>query len=168
MEKEIFFVDICNTLADVNGQLNLLEFQTDVYPSRVPTEVFTEELFRQAEQIWPIVKLVKKMAQHCSIVYLTARREEMRSVTLEWLKTFALPAGPVIHTNGRLKGEVALELVSPEWIGGAVEDSPQEIEGYIRAIPGIRLLIPEWTHNEGTMGIHIPLFKTIESESNYG
>ena len=161
MQKKVFFVDICNTLANVNEQLNLLGFQTDVYPAPIPAEVFTEELFRQAKPIQTVVNLVKRLVDRGnSLVYLTARSESVREVTLEWLRANAIPAGPVIHTNGRLKGEIALELVHVDWIAGAVEDSPQEIEGYVEAIPGIRLLVPEWTHNEGiTKGIRIPLLR---------
>ncbi|HZK53481.1 MAG TPA: hypothetical protein VFC84_04745 [Desulfosporosinus sp.] len=161
MQKKVFFVDICNTLANVNEQLNLIGFQTDVYPAPIPAEVLTEELFRQAKPIQTVVNLVKRLVDRgYSLVYLTARSESVREVTLEWLRANALPAGPVIHTNGRLKGEIALELVHVDWIAGAVEDSPYEIMGYIRSIPGIRLLVPEWPHNEGiTKGIRIPLLR---------
>lgn len=158
MEKKIFFVDICNTLSDVNGQLNQLGFLTDVYPSPVPKEVFNEELFRNAGPIWPVINLVKRLSDRYSIVYLTARPESVREVTLEWLKRYALPAGPVIHTNGRVKGEMAIELVHADWIGGAIEDSTHEIEGYVWSIPGIRILVPDWPHNQGiTNGIRISL-----------
>lgn len=157
---KVFFIDICNTVADINEQLNLRGFQTSVYPAFVPPEVFTEELFRAAAPIWPVVNLVKRLAKQCSIVYLTARPEKVREVTLEWLERYALPAGPVIHTNGQLKGKVALELVHHDWIAGAIEDSPQEIAGYVEAIPGIRLLVPEWPHNATvTMGMRIPLLR---------
>ena len=158
MRKKVYFVDICNTIANVNEQLNLRGFQTDVYPSPIPPEVFTEELFRQAKPIWPIINLVRRLVdQDNSLVYLTARSEKVREVTLEWLKAYDLPAGPLIHTNGRLKGEIAIELVHVEWIAGAFEDSPHELVGYVQANPGIRLLVPDWPHNEGTKGIRIPL-----------
>lgn len=159
--RQVFFVDICNTLADVNGQLNLRGFQTSVYPALVPPEAFTEELFRDAAPIWPVINLVKWLAERYSIVYMTARPEKVRKVTLEWLESHSLPAGPVIHTNGRLKGEIALELVHREWIAGAIEDSPHEITGYAEAIHGIRLLVPDWPHNqEITRGMRIPLLCT--------
>lgn len=162
MRKKVFFVDICNTIANVNEQLNLRGFQTDVYPSPIPAEAFTDELFRQAKPIWTVINLVKRLVdQGYSLVYLTARSENIREVTLEWLKAYDLPVGPLIHTNGRLKGEIVMELVPVDWIAGAIEDSPHEIVGYVEAIPGIRLLVPEWTHNEGTKGIRIPLFCKI-------
>lgn len=158
MHEKVYFVDICNTIANVNEQLNLRGFQTDVYPSPIPAEAFTEELFRQAKPIWTSINLVKRLVdQGNSLVYLTARPERVREVTLQWLRAYDLPVGPVIHTNGRLKGEMALELVHVNWIAGAVEDSPQEIVGYVQAVPGIRLLVPDWQHNEGTKGIRIPL-----------
>ncbi|KLU62319.1 hypothetical protein CEB3_c13630 [Peptococcaceae bacterium CEB3] len=160
MERKIFFVDICNTLADVNGQLNLQGYQTNMYPAAIPADVFTAGLFRQAEPIWQVVNLVKRLSERYSIVYLTARRESVRQVTLEWLKGYSLPAGPVIHTGSRLKGELVRELANLDWIAGAIEDSPQEIARYAEAIPGIRLLVPEWPHNEGVaMGMRIPTTK---------
>jgi len=157
VRKKVFFVDICNTIANVNEQLNLRGFLTNVYPSPIPAEAFTEKLFRQAKPIWPIINLVKRLVdQGYSLVYLTARPESVREVTLEWLRAHDLPVGPVIHTNGRLKGEMALDLVHADWIAGAIEDSPHEIAGYAEAIPGIRLLVPEWLHNEDVKrGIHI-------------
>ena len=155
MKNKVFFVDICNTLADVNGELNRLGFQTSVYPSVVPAEVFTEEMYRQAAPIWPIIRLVQRLAKQYAIVYLTARPENVREVTKEWLQAYGLPAGPVVHTQGRLKGNVALELVHPNWIAGAMEDSPHELESYARFIPGIRLLIPDWPHNEESVGIRL-------------
>jgi hypothetical protein len=159
MKKKVLFVDICNSIANVNSQLNLMGYQTDVYPSPVPADVFTEELFRAAEPIWPVINVVKRLSERHSIVYLTARPEKVRTVTLEWLKAYDLPAGPLVHTNGRLKGEIALELVCADWIAGAVEDSPHEIEGYLKLVPGMQVLVPDWPHNkEITRGIRIPLF----------
>jgi hypothetical protein len=160
MKKKVFFVDICNTIANVNEQLNLLGFQTSVYPAPIPAEVFTEELFRQAKPMQTVVNLVKRLVgQGYSLVYLTARPEGVREVTLEWLRAYDLPVGPLVHTSGRLKGEMALELVHVDWIAGAIEDSPHEIESYAQAIPGIRLMVPDWQHNEGiTRGIRIPLY----------
>lgn len=166
-KKKVFFVDICNTLADINGELSKMGYQTDVYPCLAPAEIYTERLFRKAQPIWTCINLVKKLAESHSIVYLTARDEKMREVTQEWLTAYSLPAGPVVHTHSRLKGDIVLELVPAEWIGGAIEDSPQEIEGYRRTIAGIRLLIPDWPHNQGTQGFHIPVF-VPEGESSYG
>jgi hypothetical protein len=153
--QKLFFVDVCNTLANVIEQLNIRGYRTDIYPCPAPPETYTEELFRSARPIWPIIDWVKELpGQGYSLVYLTARPQKYKTVTLEWLEQHGLPKAPLLHSNGRSKGEVAkiLSLNPKVEIAGALEDSPQEIRGYIQAVPGIRLYVPEWEYNAHLSG----------------
>lgn len=153
--QKLFFVDVCNTLANIIEQLNIRGYRTDIYPCPAPTEVYTEELFKTARPIWPVINLVKELPERgYDLVYLTARPSQYRAVTQEWLDEYGLPKAPLLHTNGRSKGEIAkiFSLNPKVEIAGALEDSPQEIRGYIQAVPGIRLYVPEWEYNAHLSG----------------
>ena len=150
--QKLFFADVCNTLANVIEQLNIRGYRTDIYPCPAPPEVYNEELFRSARPIWSVLNIVKELPeQGYTLVYLTARPSQL---TQEWLDKYGLPQALLLHTNGRSKGEIAkiFSLNPKVEIVGALEDSPQEIRSYLRAVPGIKLYVPEWEYNAHLSG----------------
>ncbi len=150
--QRIIFVDICNSLADVNSELKKRGYRTDIYPSPIPKEAFTEQLFMDAQPIRSVIELVQKLeAQDYSLVYLTARPVKFRSVTLDWLKKYGLPKAPMLHSNERLKGEFVKNY---SHVVGAIEDSPHEIKSYLEVAPDMKIIVPDWEYNR-----HIDLEK---------
>lgn len=148
--QKVFFVDVCNSLADINTELRKRGYRTDIYPGPVPAEVFTYQLFADAQPIQPIIELVKSLvSQDYYLIYLSARLVKFREVTLEWLEKHGLPKAPLIHTNGRLKGEFArvFSLDPRVELVGAIEDNPHEIRSYLDVVPDMELYVPAWDYN---------------------
>lgn len=100
MNDTIIFVDICNTIANVNNQLVKRGFHTDIYPCEVPVHVWEDTLtFKEAEPIKPVIYFVTKLAAIGKIFYLTARSQKFHDVTSDWLRRHGLPEGPIIFTK---------------------------------------------------------------------
>jgi hypothetical protein len=93
-------VDICNSLANVNLELQNRGFDTSIYPSPVPIKTWSElDIFRSAKLIEPVAKLVHQLHEDgYTIIYLTARPRELEKVTIEWLTTYGLPEAPLHFT----------------------------------------------------------------------
>jgi hypothetical protein len=146
--RKTWLIDICNSLADLNTELEKRGFRTDIYPAPSPKEIWQDmSIYSTARPIWNIIRLVKKLAETSDIIYLTARPVEAREVTLEWLEKYGLPKAPLIHTNGRLKGEFVRAFQPDLAIAGAIEDAPHEIASYLQAKPDMELLVPDWGYN---------------------
>lgn len=157
MNRKIFFVDIDNTLANVNAQLVQLGIDTSFYPAKVPEGLWNENIFKYAEPIAPVINFVRAVNIHYEIVYLTARKEVYHEATLLWLKEHKLPLSPIIHTNGRKKGEFIRLFSQTETVVGAIEDSPQEINSMRSAKKDLILYIPDWSYNRNLEGIRIKI-----------
>ena len=150
MKEKIFFVDICNSLADVNSQLRNMGYRTDIYPVQIPAKVWADmSIFRNAHPIQSVCDFVKSLAGY-KLIYLTARPIEARESTLLWLEKHGLPKAPLIHTNGRSKGEFvkAFSFDKNVAVVGAIEDSPHEIRNYTEVVPEMDLYIPQWEYNK--------------------
>lgn len=151
-QKDIFLIDICNTVADVCFLLKEKGYRVDIYPTTLPEpgKVFTEEFFRAARPIQPVIDLVREMeSRGLSPVYLTARDPKMNQVTLQWLKENNLPKAPVVYANGSLKAKLAKNLFAQDGhkIMAVLEDSPQEICGYLDLLPEAKVFVPIWDYN---------------------
>ncbi len=156
--KNFIFVDICNTLANVNAELAKRGVDTSIYPSDIPDGIWNDvSIFSEAEPIMPVVELVRELAGQYDIVYLTARPPSARYITLSWLQRNHLPKAPLIHTNGRLKAEFVAAYSLTENVIGVVEDAPHELQSIMRVRPDVPLYIPDWNYNK-----HISIGTRIE------
>ena len=157
MSRKIFFVDIDNTLANVNAQLEQLGIDTSIYPAKVPIELWNADIFKYAAPIVPVINFVKAVHVHYEIAYLTARKGSHHEATLLWLKEHNLPLSPIIHTHGREKGEFVHLFSQTETVVGAIEDSPQEIDSMRSAKNDLIMYIPDWAYNRDIEGIRIKI-----------
>jgi len=163
LPNQIIFVDICNTLCDINSELEKRGCRTDIYPSPISEKIFNDGLFASAEPIQPVIDLVKQLsAQGYKIIYITARSIDFDNITKTWLKKYNLPEGTILHTFGDRKGEVAQSHINIKnalgetmEVVGAIEDSPAEIRSYVETFPGIKIYIPDWEYNSHIGGIRI-------------
>ncbi|WP_028987559.1 hypothetical protein [Thermicanus aegyptius] len=149
--KKILLVDLDNTLADTNGQLKKMGIDTGSYPAPVPEEVWNDgRIFLNAEPILPVVSFVLAMyGFRNDIIYLTARPEHTRWATEIWLYKHGLPDAPILHTEGKPKGEVVRGLTG---VWGAIEDSPHEITSLRSVKRNLEIFIPDWPYNRNVKG----------------
>lgn len=164
--KQFLFVDICNTLANVNLELERRGIDTSIYPADVSTDLWGDQsVFSEAEPIFPVIEFVREQAKRFEVVYLTARPGHIREVTLDWLNRYQLPPGPIIHTTGYMKAEFLKVFLLTEKVVGIVEDAPHEIQEITRMTPAIPLYIPDWPYNQHiAVGYRINLDEITTSE----
>jgi len=129
-------VDICNTIADVNAVLERLlgrkpDASSYLHPGLVPDffRRHAEEVFGAALPLPGAVDGVRALAGQYRIVYLTARPEEAREVTLEWLRYWGFPEGELVMTQDKARAarELGVEL--------AIDDAPHELAVLQKAVP---------------------------------
>lgn len=128
MKKKIA-VDICNTIADVNGALEK-EYGISCTSCKMPgldTEWFINHLdvFAKAEPIPYSQAALNLLAEIYDIVYLTARPVEAADVTRAWLRGNGYPEGIVIYSTN--KPSVFMDLS----MAFAVDDAPHELTAYM-------------------------------------
>jgi hypothetical protein len=141
--REILFCDVCNTIANVNKELEKRGFRTDIYPSPIDKEVWKDNrIFIDAEPIWSVIELLRELSTSYDIIYLTARPTSLNKLTSDWLCRYGLPGCPIVHTNGLLKGA----FMRPG-VYGIIEDSPHEISSVLQACPNSALYVPDWIYN---------------------
>ncbi|MGI9951423.1 hypothetical protein V3F56_03590 [Moorellaceae bacterium AZ2] len=129
-------IDICNTICGINPVLEkLLGRKPDpsVYdhPGLAP-DFFTSnaaEVFGAALPLPGAVEGVKALARRYRIVYLTARPEEARQVTLEWMRYWGFPEGELVMTQDKARAarELGVDL--------AIDDAPHELQSLRRVVP---------------------------------
>jgi len=123
-------VDICNTLADINGQISIIGggrqrdhygLEDLGYPDARRFFEQNPEVFSRATPIPDALRAMRKLAENFRIAYVSARPAWARERTVEWLRRYELPPGPLYLT--REKAAVMRKL-RPLF---AIEDSPEEI-----------------------------------------
>lgn len=130
MTAPLIAVDICNTLADVNGQISRLAgghkrdqygLEDIGYPE--PQRFFEDhpDVFSAASPIPDSLRAIRKLAEKFRIVYVSARPAWARGRTVEWFQMHQLPPGPLYLTKDKAK---VMRKLRPLF---AIEDSPEEI-----------------------------------------
>lgn len=148
--KKVVLVDICNTLADVNAQIDLVTGVSrpeGIYYHPAVTKGFFEEhleIFSNARVIDGAVEFVNRLAASYEVMYFTARPECSRDVTVEWLNVNGFPAAPVVFTVDKVTSCKKMDVAF------AVDDAPAEVHAYNRA--GILCLVPAWDYNKDLPG----------------
>jgi len=85
---KVVVVDIDGTISNIGDREKYLKQKPPDW------DKFYESCFED-DPIDSICALVRVMAQHCMIVYLTGRREKVRDKTERWLQAHNLPMGVV-------------------------------------------------------------------------
>jgi len=159
--ENVIFVDLCNTVADINCELQKLGIDTIQYPAHTQEPIDWLLLFSKAEPIDPVVSLVKELSREFNIIYLTARPIHSIAVSYHWIKKHGLPQAPILHTRGRRKGKFVAHY--GDRVVGMIEDSPEEIESVLEVNPGIELVIPDWNYNRQFKGKHIEIHRNQQA-----
>lgn len=146
--NRVIAVDICNTLADVNLELEKRLGKTptpEVYfhPALLDKKYFIEQnldIFVEAKPIYQSIEKLNKIAKVNKIVYITARPKVAEEATVEWLKRNGYPKGEIFFSKNKTG------IASTMGVDLAIDDAPFEIESYIKA--GIDVLVKEQPYNK--------------------
>lgn len=139
--RKILAVDLCNTVAAVNAAIAAIlglgarwEWRTyDLRPAGVsdPDAWFRAHpgVFAEAEPMEGAVEALDT-AVRCGweVLYLTARPEWARGLSLEWLRRHGFPPGRLVMTADKARACLALR------VSAAVEDSPNQIRSMSRVV----------------------------------
>ncbi|NYE57205.1 HAD family hydrolase [Carboxydothermus ferrireducens] len=120
------FVDICNSIADVNSELQKRGVDTTVYPSKV--NFGTEEWLKVFAEALPFpgsAEAIQKLAEDFEVVYITSRPKIATFVTLRWLKLWGFPEGELL-IGVKDKARYA-KIFNPVF---ALEDDPKIAKAY--------------------------------------
>lgn len=149
--KKTIFLDICNTLADVNKAIERLTgckrpqglyFHPSVNPQWFEDNL---EVFEICKPISGAAEGVRKLAQTYNIVYATARSASAAEITQEWLKGNGFPDGEIIYTRDKVKEASNYEIAF------VIDDAPHEILAYAQA--GIPVLVYGTDYNRQAEGL---------------
>lgn len=145
-------IDICNTIADVNEcirqALNLSD--THVFARYGLSEygiddawfLNNREVYAEAKPIPGSVEALDILAQNkAEIYYVTARSEEVREITRDWLKKWGFPPGRLIMAQPKDK---VVQRLSLDWI---VDDAPPEIRKLAKT--GVNTSVYKQPYNKG-------------------
>jgi len=150
-------VDICNTLANVNGQLakEIKDYCFDKYPFPVPAKYFTSpagmRVFRDAQPIPGTIEMLNSLAESFGgPVYVTTRPPEAEFITRRWLAKHGYPKGDILFCQYEEKISIYSSL-APHLI---VEDDPRVLEKAKEEL-NILTLVPQWPYNRHIKGNRI-------------
>ncbi len=145
-------VDICNTLADVNGQIARIaggKGHRDIYGLEdlgyLEPERFFEahpEVFTRANPVPNAVRAMHTLSSRFQIAYVSARPEWAREITQAWLRANKLPPGPLYLTKDKA---AVMRRLRPLL---AIEDSPVETA---RITPVCPVLVISQPYNRGAV-----------------
>lgn len=153
--NNVLFVDLCNTVANVNAELQKRGVDTDHYPATFKTyeTIHWDDILKEAAPIEPVISLVHDLSHQFNVIYLTARPIHTMRISLEWIHRHGLPQAPILHTRGRDKGRFVAHY--GDRVAGIIEDSPSEIKSVLEVNPNIDLYIPDWSYNREFTGKRI-------------
>lgn len=149
-------VDICNTLADINGQLvkKIPGYCNSTYPFPIPDGYFTSpdglRVFSDAEPFLGTEKLLSSLAElFGGLVYVTTRPPEAEFVTRRWLAKHGYPESKIVFCKWEEKTAVYSSL-APHLI---IEDDPRVLET-VKALNTL-VMVPQWPYNSHIKGRRI-------------
>lgn len=150
LKKQVVLIDICNTLANVNEQIDLITGvsrpEGTYFHPAVRAGFFEEhpEAFSNARVIDGSVEFINRLACTYEVRYFTARPESAHEVTRVWLRQNGFPEAPVTFTQDKVLSCRNMNVAF------AVDDAPEEVCAYTKA--GILCLVPAWDYNEELPG----------------
>lgn len=146
-------VDICNSLADINGQLEkkFSGYCNSTYPFPIPAEYFTSpggmRVFWDADPFPETARLLNNLAElFGNVIYVTTRPKVAKFITKRWLMKHGYPNGEIVFCYWKEKTEV-YDSLAPHLI---IEDDPRVIETAIGLNTSI--IVPQWPYNSHIKG----------------
>ncbi|MDI3256106.1 MAG: hypothetical protein QJR10_15200 [Bacillota bacterium] len=151
--KTLVGFDICNTLADVEAEIERIagprpEYTRYFHPAVSPA-FFEEhpEVFADAAPFTGAAEALQVLAASGKrVVYITARPQWARQLTLQWLEKHGFPAGEVICTQA--KPDVIRQL----GVSIYVEDAPRELQQLL-VVPELKVFRKWQPWNEVFHGV---------------
>lgn len=167
MTEPCIVVDICNTLADINGILDAIGPRrpsgTYLHPAITGPDFFVDNLwiFNDAKPVPGSQGVLKVLSETYRIVYLTARPRPSELVTRRWIDNNHYPSGRIIYSAD--KAAVALSLNARF----AIEDSPYEVAQYQKS--GILCFVPSADYNVSCSNrfYYEDLFKALTGQRDH-
>lgn len=172
MRNKTIAVDICNTLADIVGEIEIRLGKSPTpnnyfHPALKGKDDFfikNLDIFLDAKVLGNSNEVISELAKYNKIVYITARPEVSKLVTKIWLRNNGYPTGPIYFTNNKPK--IAKKL----GVDIAFEDAPHEIEKYHTFSKGIEVMVKRQSYNMGYRNLFewedISLEKQVQVDKN--
>lgn len=147
LQKPQIAIDLCNTVCDVNRQLEIqfhtkrsfgnywIDGVTDSFFESTPSFFILPEVFPYA------VESLQLLSRYYKITYLTARPKVAEAATRYFLMQNRFPDGEIIFTNDKVSYFLNHHMVF------SIDDAPKEIAGY--HAHNIPVLIKAWDYNIG-------------------
>lgn len=152
----VYGIDICNTIADVNGVLEKVLGPNPI-PSNYRHPKATEEfwlnnlwVYAAALPIKHAAEQLRLLSRNNKLVYITARPVQAADITVKWLKEHGFPQSEVIFTDNKVA--VAKNL----GVQQVIDDAPHEIEAYLRA--GFDVKVKSQPYNQMYAQMYANLF----------
>ena len=160
-------VDICNTLADVNGAIAQVMGLKNWHPKTYGLNTLGlapdqqrrffqqhPQVFAEAQPLSGAQEALNKLAANHEIRYVTSRPLWARKITQRWLQQHGFPDAQLVMGIPKIDAVVLLGLEA------FVEDDPAEIKKLSRVIP---VFSPAWSYNDSKLNwtdIEAMLLKT--------
>ncbi|WP_028991443.1 5' nucleotidase, NT5C type [Thermoanaerobacter thermocopriae] len=155
MEGKIIAVDIDNTLANVNSELEKRGYSTNVYPHPELTEKFWETLegittLYNAKPIFSTIKTVNTFINFgAEVVIVTSRNIKLKKLTEDWIKRYFKNEPEIYFTKEKHQLDADVYF----------EDDPAQIKTLITINKTV--IIPEWPYNQGFKDIDNTIYYKI-------
>jgi len=140
--------DICNSLADIDGQLRrkIPGYCNKQYPFPIQKGYFMSleglRCFRDAKPFPGSARLLNSLAElFGGIVYVTTRPSEAEVITRKWLAKHGYPEGEIIFCKWHEKAEIYSSL-KPHLI---IEDDPRVLKEVVKL--DFLVVVPQWPYN---------------------
>lgn len=151
MSETLIGVDLCNTIADINGEIEQhFKVRAETYPvCGIPRYFFSSPagltMFRNAVPFSCAANVLWNIARAgCKIIYVTTRPGVAGFVTEQWLKVNNFPGGRLVFVARGEKAAFAIKA----GISYFFEDDPLELNMLIKT--GVRhVFIKDWPYNRG-------------------
>ena len=134
---KIAFVDVCNSLADVNGRVREMGYDPSNLSLPPTMDLWWDSaMYLSCNPMTASIDHVKELSkQGYELVFITARPIEMLPTTLLWLEKYGIPSSQILCSHGKHKGNMVVEYLSnftkhPVTDVVIIEDSATEIERY--------------------------------------
>lgn len=129
--NEKILVDICNTIADINSELQKRGVETNTYPAKTDlTLPDWLKTFMYAEPYPGAAELLNSIYRNgLEIVYFTARPAQADFVTLRWLDMHGFPPGNLLMGLERKNKIKCVEVYQPYFV---MEDDPYIIRELLK------------------------------------
>jgi len=156
LNNNIMAVDVCNTISNINSQLEKYNADHEIYPTKFPEGFWSHGeglyLFAKAEPMPGAAKAINylKNLYKCKIIYVTKRPPEARFITLHWLKDYGFPPGRIVFCED--KPSLLIKKIKPLVV---LEDDPFTVKQITAKNNRTLVFMQIWPYNQHLKGRNI-------------